>query len=219
MHFGYPTMHLVCHISESIRWMDSNVNFTTYISEQLHIINVKEAYRSSNKLNWIWQMLKHNDQCTSRNYMEETVSYLAFEGWYIIDSANGFNILSATVKWQSSHRAHLLRLTQSRTSPRSAQYHSRYIIWEKSMSVEYAEVSNQPHAEMHQKTSEFPTLDSYSVSKLRKTGDTKSVDSCSDMSRIYSYSVYWLNSWMGCFITTNHFTTRLLLTVWDLIAR
>jgi hypothetical protein len=35
-------------------------------------------------------MLKHND------YMEETLSYLALEGWYIVDTANVFNLLSVT---------------------------------------------------------------------------------------------------------------------------
>jgi len=44
IHFGYPKMHLVSHISESIHQMGSGDNFTTDISEQLHIANVKEAY-------------------------------------------------------------------------------------------------------------------------------------------------------------------------------
>jgi hypothetical protein len=51
MHFGYPKMHLVSLISESICGMDSGENFTTDISERLHIANVKEAYQSSNKVN------------------------------------------------------------------------------------------------------------------------------------------------------------------------
>jgi len=51
IHFGYPKMHLVSHISESIRRMGSGDNFTTDISERLHIGNVKEAYRSTNKVN------------------------------------------------------------------------------------------------------------------------------------------------------------------------
>ena len=58
IHFGYPKMHLVSHISESIRRMGSGDNFTTDISQRLHITNVKEAYRSSNKVNYIQQMLK-----------------------------------------------------------------------------------------------------------------------------------------------------------------
>jgi len=42
--FGYPMMHLVSHKSESIRQMGSGDNFTTDVSERLHIANVKEAY-------------------------------------------------------------------------------------------------------------------------------------------------------------------------------
>jgi len=72
---------------------------------------------------------------------------------------------------------------------------------------------------MHQKISEFPTLDSYSPRTVKRTTDTKFVDSCLDMIRMYSLTVYVLNSRMGCWITVNHFTTLLLLSVWDLIAR
>jgi hypothetical protein len=52
VHFGYPKMHLVSHISESIRRMGSGDNFTTDISELLHISNVKDGYRSSNEVNY-----------------------------------------------------------------------------------------------------------------------------------------------------------------------
>jgi hypothetical protein len=44
IHFGYPMMHHVRHISESIQQMGSGDNFTTDTSERLHIANVKEAY-------------------------------------------------------------------------------------------------------------------------------------------------------------------------------
>jgi len=44
IHFGYPNIHLVSHISESIRRMGSGDNFTPDISERLHIANLKEAY-------------------------------------------------------------------------------------------------------------------------------------------------------------------------------
>jgi len=85
IHFRYPKIHLVSHISESIRGMGSSVNFTTDISERLHIGKVKEAYRSTNKVNYIRQMIKHNDRSTGLDYMEETLSYLALQGWYEID--------------------------------------------------------------------------------------------------------------------------------------
>ena len=53
IHVGYPTMHLVSHISESIQRMGSGDNFTTDIPERVHIANVKEAYPSTNKVNYI----------------------------------------------------------------------------------------------------------------------------------------------------------------------
>jgi hypothetical protein len=80
MHFGYPKMHLLSHISTSIWWMGSGDNFTNDISQRLHITKVTEAYRSSNKVNSIRHMLKHNEWCAGLDYMEETLSYLALEG-------------------------------------------------------------------------------------------------------------------------------------------
>jgi len=62
-------------------------------------------------------MLKHNDRCTSLDYMEETLSYLALQGWYDIDSAKVFNLLSATNKRRSTCRAHLLRLQTIEDEP------------------------------------------------------------------------------------------------------
>jgi len=117
IHLGHPKMHRVSHISESIRRMGSGDNFTTDISERLHIANGKEAYRSSNKVNYIWQMLMHNDRCTGLDYMEETLSYLALQGWYDMDSAKVFNLLSATDQLRSTCSAHLLRLQTIQDEP------------------------------------------------------------------------------------------------------
>ena len=82
-------------------------NFTTNISEWLYIINVEVAYRSTKKDNYIEQMLKNNNWFTDLDYMEETLSHLAIQGWYNIDSAKLFNLLSATDKQQNNCRAHL----------------------------------------------------------------------------------------------------------------
>jgi hypothetical protein len=46
-------MDPVSHISESIRGVGSGDNFTTDISERLPIANVKDAYGSTNKVNYI----------------------------------------------------------------------------------------------------------------------------------------------------------------------
>jgi len=110
IHFRYPKMHLVSHISGSNRRIGSGDNITTNISERLHIGNVKEACRSTNRVNYIQQMLTHNDRCTGLAYMEETLSYLALQGWYDNDSAKIFILqLAADEHWNTSwaHPYHL----------------------------------------------------------------------------------------------------------------
>jgi len=97
--------------------MGSGDNFTTDISEWLPIGNVKEAYQSTNKVNYIQQMLKHNDRYTSLDYMEESLSHLALQGWYDIDSVKVFNLLSAADKRRNTHRAHLLCLHHCQEEP------------------------------------------------------------------------------------------------------
>jgi len=117
IHFGYRKMHLVSHISLAIRRKGSSGNFTTDISERLHIGNVKEAYRSTNKVNYIQQMLKHNDWCTGLDYIEETLSYLALQGWYDTDSAKVFNLLLAGGKRRNTCQANVLLLHNCQKEP------------------------------------------------------------------------------------------------------
>jgi len=117
IHFGYPKMHLVSHISQSICRMGSGDTFITDISERLHLAKVKEAYRTSNKVNYIQQILKHNDRCTSLDCMEKTLLYLELQGCYNVDSAKVFNQLSATDKRQSKCRAYLLCLQTIQDEP------------------------------------------------------------------------------------------------------
>ena len=97
--------------------MGSSDSFIIDISEWLHIGNVKEAYLSTNEVNYIQQMPKHNDWCTGLDYMKETLSYLAHQGGYDIDSANRFNLLAAADKRQNTRRAHPLRLHRCAKEP------------------------------------------------------------------------------------------------------
>jgi hypothetical protein len=99
-------MQFLSHISESIWQMGSGNNVTPDISEPLHIGNVKEAYRSTNKVNDIGKMIKHDGKCTCLDCMEKVVSHHALQGWQNIDSANVFNLLSITNKRRNTHRAH-----------------------------------------------------------------------------------------------------------------
>jgi len=62
-------------------------------------------------------MLKHNDRCTCLDNMVETLSYLALQGWYNIDSAKVFNLLSAANPRQNTRRAHLLRHQNRQEEP------------------------------------------------------------------------------------------------------
>jgi len=62
-------------------------------------------------------MLMHSHLSTSLDYMEETLSYVALQGWYDIDSAKVFNLLSTTNQWQSTRRAHLVRLQTIQDEP------------------------------------------------------------------------------------------------------
>ena len=117
IYFRYSKMHLLSQISESIWRMDSGDNFTTDISARLHIGNLNEAYQSTNQVNYIQQMLKHNERCTGLDYMEETLSYLVLQGWYDIDSGKFFNLLSADNKRRNMRRAHHLRLHHCQKGP------------------------------------------------------------------------------------------------------
>ena len=127
----YPKIHLVSHISETIRWMGSGDNFTTYNSQRLHITNLKEAYWACNKFNYIRQMLKNDDWCTGLDSMEQVLSYLALERWYGIDSVKDFNILSATDERRSTLRAHLLPVQTMHEKPIIRQISQQvYHLWE-----------------------------------------------------------------------------------------
>jgi hypothetical protein len=62
-------------------------------------------------------MLKHYDLCTGLDYPEEKLSFLALEGWFDVDSAKVFNLLSAIDKRRSTRRAHLVRLQSIQDEP------------------------------------------------------------------------------------------------------
>ena len=51
-HFQFPKIHLLSHISERIRRIGSPDNFSTDVSELLHVEIVKEAYCSMNRVNF-----------------------------------------------------------------------------------------------------------------------------------------------------------------------
>jgi hypothetical protein len=99
-------MHLVSDISESTQQMDCGYNFSADISDWLHIGNVQDVYRSTNKFNYIQQIVKHNNQGTGLDYIEGTLTYIARQGCHDIDTAKIFSLQSDTDKHKIIRQAH-----------------------------------------------------------------------------------------------------------------
>jgi len=98
-------MHLLSHISESIRQMGSPDNFSTDVSELLHVEMVKEAYRSTNRVNFEEQMLWYNDRYTGLAYMVQTLEYLALHGSFDSDTARTLRMCSRDERLRSTRCA------------------------------------------------------------------------------------------------------------------
>jgi hypothetical protein len=75
-HFGKPKLLLLSHYCEFITRMGASDYFSTEISELLQISNVEEAYRASNGVNFMLQLLQHNDRYTAMDYLEQLCSGL-----------------------------------------------------------------------------------------------------------------------------------------------
>jgi hypothetical protein len=116
-HFGKPKMHLLCHYREFITRMGAPDNFSTEISELLHISNVKEAYRASNGVNFMLQLLQHNDRYTAMDYMEHTLRWLALYGWYVEESAVVLNMMTGREKRQMTRCARQKRILAGESEP------------------------------------------------------------------------------------------------------
>jgi len=86
-HFQFPKMDMLGHVSNSISQMGSPDNFSTDISELLHIENIKEAYGTSNRVQYEEEMLWYNDRHTGIAYMVQTLEYLALSRIYDHDTA------------------------------------------------------------------------------------------------------------------------------------
>jgi hypothetical protein len=106
-HFQFPKMHLLSHISDSIRRMGSPDNFSTDVSELLHVEMVKEAYRSTNRVDFEKQMLWYNDRYTGLAYMIQTLEYLALHGSFDSDTARTLGLTSREERLRSTRYARL----------------------------------------------------------------------------------------------------------------
>ena len=66
-------MYLLSHYRECIIRMGAPDNISTDILKLLHISNVKDAYRASDRVNFMRQVLAHNDRHTALDYMHQTL--------------------------------------------------------------------------------------------------------------------------------------------------
>ena len=103
-HFQFPEMHLLCHISERIRRMGSPNNDLTDVSEVLHMELAKEAYRSTNRVNFEEQMFWYNDRFTGLVYMIQTLEYLAVRRSFNSDTAHTLQLRSRVERLRSTRR-------------------------------------------------------------------------------------------------------------------
>ena len=102
-------VHMIQHITESIKAMGTADNYTTDISELLHKNYLKTGYRASNKIDFEKQILWYNDRVTNLAYMDQTLQYLALKGYYVHDSAFVLRLLDPEEKVKFSRQAILRR--------------------------------------------------------------------------------------------------------------
>jgi len=108
IHFRYPKMHLVSHISESIRRECSLDNLACNISKLLHISTVREACGSSSKDNDIRQVLIHNNRYTRLDYLQKILLHYTLQGWNNTISAKVFHpLLTADIQRSNCRPYHL----------------------------------------------------------------------------------------------------------------
>ena len=105
--FQFPKMHMLSHAADGIRRMGSPDNFSTDISELLHIESVKEAYRASNRVQFEEQMLWSNDRHTGIAYMVQTLEHLALSGMYDHDTARVLGMQARCERLLSTRLARL----------------------------------------------------------------------------------------------------------------
>jgi hypothetical protein len=98
-------MHLLNHITESIRQIGSPDNFSTDVSELLHLEMVMEAYCSTNRVSFEEQMLWYNDRYTGLAYMVQTQEYLTLRGSFDWKTARTLKMRSRAEQIKSTQYA------------------------------------------------------------------------------------------------------------------
>jgi len=93
--------------------MGSPDNYSTDISELLHVETVKEAYRASNRVEYMEQILLFNDRRTSLAYMVQTLEYLALKGYYRAGSAKILRLQNPQDRRATTRRARRKKSTNA----------------------------------------------------------------------------------------------------------
>jgi len=173
-----------------------------------------EAYQSSNKVSYIWQMLKQIDQYPSLDYVKGHCQIWHIKAGTILLNQQYVSTYSPLPIHGEIHVEPIFYTsTIVRKSLMSGWYHTRYIIWENCMAAEWTEVSNWHYSQMHLKISNCSTLDEYSRHVLMRCADKKLVVCSMDMVRMYYKPVYWITFRLGSCTTINHFAALLLLNI------
>jgi len=128
IHFGYPMMHLVSHIAESIRRTGSGNKFTTNITEQLYIGILKVVYQITNKVNPFVRC-----SCIMTGEPVFTIwrrhgLILPFNDGMILPLQNVATYYQLLINYEIHIEPINYTFCIVRMSPVSAPYHNRYII-------------------------------------------------------------------------------------------
>ncbi|KAF8415264.1 hypothetical protein EV426DRAFT_666012 [Tirmania nivea] len=115
--FNFPKMHLLSHLMDHIRQHRSYDSWTTDVSEGLHV-SLKDAYRSTNWVNFTKQLLAYLDTDLGMSMMRLNLTYLALNGFYVPDSAQILDLLPPPIKLLNTWRVRRIRQLRNPDSPR-----------------------------------------------------------------------------------------------------
>jgi hypothetical protein len=114
--FNFPKLHLLSHLTDHVRQHGSCDSWTTDVSEGLHM-SLKDAYRATNRVNFIPQLLAYLDADMGMSMMRLSLKHLALNGFYVQESARILDLLPPPIKLLNTRRARQKRQNNP-TAPR-----------------------------------------------------------------------------------------------------
>ncbi|KAF8454280.1 hypothetical protein BDZ91DRAFT_561926 [Kalaharituber pfeilii] len=94
---GSHRQSYIRQLGEAIVQHGAMDNWTTDVSEALHGA-CKDAYRSSNRVDYIQQVLDHMDRSIGMGYMHAALVYLATKGYYVRKSTRILELLPPEIR-------------------------------------------------------------------------------------------------------------------------